>query len=316
MESHHWSSRLLRRLLSALVSLSGAVLLCFLFAQQTPGDAFTALELDPSIPASTVALLRSRESAQQPLVERFMSWLNAAAHGDLGISIEYHRPVLTLLRERAPATVELLGLAFVMAWLVGMTLAFLPSLADWARPLRTAIDSVAAAVAAVPTAVVAVAAMSLAPARWLPGAFGLDPGTGASPQPWLAAGVLSLGLLPAVYLQASQAITLLSSRPFVTAAQAAGAGPLRLLFRHIFPNSLDFLLPFASLSIAQLMIDTVIVENLLAWPGIGQLSIDAASQRDLPVVAALVLLSSVVVVTGNLLSDLLQYLTNPQLRTA
>lgn len=308
--------RLVRRGLSSLLSLSGAVLLCFFFAQRTPGDAFTSLELDPSVPAQTLALLRSRYAPQQSLPEKFTHWGVALLHGNLGVSIEYHRPVLELLKERTPATLELLGLSFLLAWLLGLFLAVLPACDDRLQPLRTLLDAVAAVASAVPTAIVAVAAIALAPARWLPGGFILEPGSGSLPSPWLASAVLAIGLLPAVYLQVSQAIVTVSSRPFALAARAAGAGPIRLLFRHLLPNTLDSLLPFTAVSLAQILIETVIVETLLSWPGIGQLSLDAASQRDLPVVAALVLLTSCVVVLGNLFSDVLQFATNPRLRTA
>lgn len=309
-------TRLLRRGLSSLLSLSGAVLLCFYFAQRTPGDAFTRMELDPSVSAGTLALLRSRYTPHQDLPARFAHWSGAVLHGDLGVSIEYHRPVLDLLKERTPATLELIGLSFLLAWMLGLFLAVLPAMADAMQPLRTVLDAAGAVAAAIPTAIVAVVAMTLAPARWLPGGSILELNSVTLPPPWLAAGVLALGLLPAVYLQVSQAIVSVSSQPFILAARAAGKGPVRLLFRHILPNTLDAVLPFTSLSIAQLLVETVIVETLLAWPGIGQLSLDAASQRDLPVVAALVLLTSCVVVVGNLFSDVLQFITNPRLRTA
>lgn len=308
--------RLLRRGLSSLLSLAAAVLLCFYFAQRAPGDAFTSLELDPSVSAETLALLRSHYALHQSLPTKFAHWGLAALHGDLGVSIEYHRPVLALLKERTPATLELLGLSFLMAWMLGLVLAVLPALSDILQPLRSIFDGAGAVAAAIPTAIVAVVAMTLAPARWLPGGSILELNSGSLPPPWLAAGVLALGLLPAVYLQVSQAVVSVSAQPFVLAAKAAGKGPLHLLFRHVLPNTLDALLPFTSLSVAQLLIETVIVETLLDWPGIGQLSLDAASQRDLPVVAALVLLTSLVVVLGNLFSDVLQFVTNPRLRTA
>lgn len=309
-------TRLLRRGLSSLLSLSGAVLLCFYFAQRTPGDAFTSMEMDPSVSAATLALLRSHDASHGSLPSRFAHWGLAALHGDLGVSIEYHRPVLALLKERTPATMELLGLSFLLAWVLGLGLAVLPAMSDRLQPLRGVLDAVGAIAAAVPTAIVAVVAMTLAPARWLPGSSILEQNSVSLPPPWLAAGVLALGLLPAVYLQGSQAIVSVSSRSFIPAARAAGKGPVRLLFHHILPNTLDALLPFASISVAQLLVETVIVETLLAWPGIGQLSLDAASQHDLPVVAALVLLTSCIVVAGNLFSDVLQFVTNPRLRTA
>lgn len=316
MKNRSGWTRLLRRGLSSLLSLTGAVVLCFYFAQRAPGDAFTRLEMDPAVSAQTLSLLRSRYAPHQSLPVRFAHWGIAALHGNLGVSIEYHRPVLALFKERTPATLELLGLSFLLAWMLGLVLAILPAFGDHLHPLRSIFDAAGAVAAAVPTAIVAVVAMTLAPARWLPGGSVLELSSASLPPPWLAAGVLALGLLPAVYLQASRMIVSVSSQPYVLAAKAAGKSPARLLFQHVLPNTLDALLPFTSISVAQLLIETVIVETLLAWPGIGQLSLDAAAQRDLPVVAALVLLTSCVVVLGNLLSDVLQFATNPRLRTA
>ncbi len=300
-----------QRLVSAAASVAAALAVCFALGQLTPGDAFSALELDPSVSPAALAHLRAEYAPQASLAGRFASWLAAAAHGDLGISLASHRPVLSLLRQRAPASAELLALGLGMAWITGLALALLPAwlgeCARWRmqRALAAVFGGAAALLTALPLGVLAVGALLLAPAAWLPG------GTGGSP--WLPAAVLALAFLPMVYFQAHQALAA-AERGFLAQERAAGIGPWRRVLAHALPNTSDTLAPVASLSVSQALAELVILEPLLGWPGLGQLSLQAAESKDMPVLAALVLLTSLVVVACNLASDAAQWLLNPQLR--
>jgi ABC-type dipeptide/oligopeptide/nickel transport system permease component len=220
------------------------------------------------------------------------------------------------LRERLPATLKLVALAFAIAWLAALLIALaLTALrcGRAARWLRTAITAAASTLLAMPVGAVAVAALLLAPTRWLsPSPYSLLP----AGLPWLPAAVLAIGLAPAIYFPAVNELAAVMPRPFILATQARGISRLRILLRHALPNTFDLLIPLGSITATQLVLEAVIVETLLAWPGIGQLSMTAAAQRDIPLIAALVLMSSILVITANAASDLLQLWTNPKLRHA
>ncbi|HUX67084.1 MAG TPA: ABC transporter permease [Terriglobales bacterium] len=307
-------SRLRLRLAAAATALLACLLLSFALGQWAPGDAFTALELDPAVPPATLAHLRAVYLPQRPLLARFAAWLAAAVRGDWGYSLQFHRPVVSLLRERAPASLELILLGLGLAWCAGLLLALIPAwmgeLARWRlrRGLELAFHGAASLLTALPLGVLAVGALVLAPASWLPG-------LGAS-SPWLPATVLALAFLPTVYFQAAHALAHVAARGFMTQGRAAGLSPLRLLCLHALPNTADVLVPVASLTLSQALVELVVLEPLLGWPGLGQLSIQAAQSRDMPVLAALVLISAVVVIVGNAVSEAVQLALNPRLRAA
>ncbi|MGH9392772.1 MAG: ABC transporter permease subunit, partial [Terriglobales bacterium] len=102
---------------------------------------------------------------------------------------------------------------------------------------------------------------------------------------------------------------------FMLQGRACGWAPWRLLLLHALPNTADVLVPVASLTVSQALVELVVLETLLGWPGLGQLSIEAAQNRDLPVLAGLVLLTSLVVIACNLGSELVQIGLNPRLRS-
>lgn len=303
-----------RRLLAALITVLAALALCFALGQLTPGDAFTALELDPAIAPAELAHLRAEYLPRQTLPQRLGAWLAAAVHGDLGVSLESHRPVLSLLRQRLPASAELLALGWAGAWFVGLALALLPPWLDEGGHRRTrmwlqsGLHAAASLLTSLPLGVLAIAALVWAPVSWLP-----RPGASG---PWLPALVLGLAFLPAVYFQASQALADVAQRGFLQQGRALGFAPARLWLLHALPNTSDVLVPVASLTLSQALIELVVLEPLLGWPGVGQLSLQAAQSKDMPVLAALVLLSSLLVIAANLASELVQLWLNPQLRAA
>lgn len=306
-------SHLLRRSFAAALTVAAALFLCFALGQWTPGDAFSALELDPAIAPAEIAHLRAVYLPHQPLSSRFAAWLDAAAHGDLGVSLVSHRPVSSLLRQAAPASFELLALGLGGAWALGLGLALLPLWLGerahwrWRMGLERVLHAAASLLTALPLGVLAIAALVWAPASWLPVAQ-------ARPLPWLPALVLALAFLPTVYFQAAHALAAVMERGFILQARAGGLEPARLLLRHALPNTGDVLVPIASLTISQALVELVVLEPLLGWPGLGQLSIQAAQSKDIPVLAALVLVSSLVVIAANWASELGQWWLNPQLR--
>jgi ABC-type dipeptide/oligopeptide/nickel transport system permease component len=296
---------------AAGASLALTTAIAFAVGAATPGDAFSVLELDPEISRSAIAALRRRYLPSEPLGERIVSWLRALAHGDLGFSLAYHRPILELLRERLPATIEVVALATLLAWVIALALALaVPLLGDGgaAKWVRGTLAFFLSAWASLPVATVALAAVMLLPSQW----------AAASPPdlPWVPAAVLALGLIPALYFQAMDALAALLPQPFIAAARARGNGRWRVLWRHALPNASDTLVPLVSISITQIAVETVIVETLLNWPGIGQLSMQAVAQRDLPLLSALVLLTGVLVVTTNIISDLVRFRMNPRLASS
>lgn len=307
-----WAGPVGRRLVSAAAAVLLSVLVCFALSQWAPGDALSQLELDPSIPPAALAAMRFRLLPSRSLSLRFADWSVAALHGDLGYSLQFHVPVSQLLRQRTPATLVLVAAGLGAAWALAFALSLLSAwLAESSRrrfeaALRGLATIANSALAALPLGLLAVLALLWAPPTLL----------GGEGWPWVAVVVLALGFLPSIYFQAVHALAAVLEAPYMMQARAAGIRPVRLVLRHALPNTSDVLIPVASVSITQALVEVVIVESLLGWPGLGQLALQAASGRDVPLLAALVLWTSLIVVGVNLASDLLQMAFNPRLRAA
>src|SRR5262249_58779602 len=101
------TSYLLRRAIRVVVLLFGVSVLCFLFTEMAPGSFFDEMRLNPQVSPQTIAALRARYGLDQPLIVRYGRWISSVAHGDLGYSIAYNRPVAPLLWSRAGKTLLL-----------------------------------------------------------------------------------------------------------------------------------------------------------------------------------------------------------------
>ncbi|MGH3181792.1 MAG: hypothetical protein ACRDOE_07785, partial [Streptosporangiaceae bacterium] len=165
-------ARHIQRTAAALATLLAILLLSFALAQLTPGDAFSALELDPSVSPATLAHLRAVYLPQQPWPRRLGAWLAGTVRGDLGVSLQFHRPVLSLLRERTPASLKLIVLGLALAWTLGLLQALVPAWLGerarwrWQRRLNVGLHFAASLLTALPLGVLAVAALLLAPVQW------------------------------------------------------------------------------------------------------------------------------------------------------
>src|SRR5579883_2975734 len=240
--------RVAGRMATLFATIIASLLVCFALSAMTPGDAFTQLELDPAIPPATLAALRARYAAQSGVTARLRAWATGLERGKLGYSLAFHRPVASLLRERAPATLRLLGLAFVLAWLLALFWALSEALlahSRWGGLLHGVSGALAAAWSSLQVGFVAVVALVVARVAWLA---------------WLAAAVLACEFIPALYLQTAQALQTALGQPFVVAARARGLSRARVLWKHVVPNTFDTLIPLGSLTVTQLLVDTVIVE--------------------------------------------------------
>jgi peptide/nickel transport system permease protein len=125
---------------------------------------------------------------------------------------------------------------------------------------------------------------------------------------------LVLGALPTLIRHTRAAMTEVLGSPFLLAARAHGICRRRLLWRHALPAAANPLISLLGLSIAGLLSGSLLIEVIMSWPGVGPLLLEAILARDIHLVVGTVMLSSLFLVTGNLVGDLLLYLTDPRIR--
>jgi peptide/nickel transport system permease protein len=152
---------LTRRSLRAMLLLFGVSVLCFLFTEMAPGSFFDEMRLNPQISPETISTLRARYGLDQPLLKRYVRWVTAVAHGDLGFSIAYNAPVAPLLWSRALNTLLLTTTAMALTWLIGVPLGVW-SAANRGQSLDRVIEAANSLLLSIPEIVIALGLLALA----------------------------------------------------------------------------------------------------------------------------------------------------------
>ena len=315
---------LLIRLLASLVLILAVSMLSFLLAEVAPGDFLAEMRLDARISEETVAALRARYGLDRPLAERYLSWLRGVASGDLGYSFARRMPVAPLVWPRARNTLALTLLATAQAWsiavLVGVWAAARPG--GWIDRLAA---GAVAVLSAVPEILLGLGCLLLAvrtgafPAGGMTSPDFADLGAWAQARDlaWhfvLPVTALALAGLPVLLRHVRSAMAEALSSPFVQAARGHGVGRRRLLFRFALPAAAGPLISLFGLSIGGLLSGSLVIEVIMGWPGLGPLMLEATLARDLHVVVGVILLSGLLLITGNLLADALLYFADPRIR--
>jgi len=317
---------LLRRGLHALVLLFGVSILTFLFSALTPGTYFDEMRLNPQISPETVAALKAQSQLDRPLPVRYLHWLNALVHGNLGFSFAYNEPVAPLLWTRACNTLLLTLSATLLAWLIGLPLGIW-SASHLHRPPDRLVSAGTATLLVIPDLVLALGLLILAVRTgWFPtgGLTSTNYDTLPSLQklrdlashmvlPVLA---LTLSALPTIVRHVRAAIADELHSPFLRAAAAHGIPPRKLLYNYALRAAANPLIGLLGFSVGTLLSGSLLVEVIMTWPGLGPLLLESILARDFFVVIAGVLFSMLFLVAGNLLADLLLCLADPRIRNA
>ncbi len=315
---------LARRLLHGVFLLFGVSLLTFLFVQLAPGSFFDEMRLNPQISAETVAALRAQYGMERPLPVRYVRWLASVLHGELGFSFAYNSPAAPLLRVRARNTLLLTVSATLLAWLLAIPLGV------WIAARKGGpADQLAAAgtttLLAVPDLLLALGLLLLAVRTgWFPAggmvSLGFE-GMGLGQKvkdvvAHLALPVVALvaGTLPVLVRHVRAAMVEVLDGAFIRAARGHGIPRRRLLFRYALPAAANPLISLFGFSVGALLSASLLVEVVMSWPGLGPLLLEAILARDLYVVIGAVMLSTVLLVAGSLIADVLLYMGDPRIR--
>ena len=319
-----------KRLALFVPMLVGVTIVAFALLQLVPGDSVAVL-LGDNATAEQIAHMRMQLGLDEPMTVRFIHYVGNIFQGDLGVSIFKKEPVLDLIMSRLPATLELAFGAIAVSVLLGVPLGVLAAMRQ-----GTIIDLVALAFAQLGVALtvfwLAILLMYVFAVQlnWLP-AIGrgaplpdafwtlLRHGDG---RPLLVS--LSHLILPSIAMGLQGAamicrlvrasmLEVLSSH-FVRTARAKGVKERRVVWRHALSNALLPVVTMIGLQFGNLLSGAVLVEGIFGWPGLGQLTVGAISQRDFPLVQGVALSFAVLVGLINLLTDLAYAYIDPRIR--
>ncbi len=305
-----------RRLLQALPVLVLATFVVFGLLKLMPGDIAITLAGENATD-QRIAEIRALYGLDRPFLVQYGSWLVHAAQGDLSKSLASGEPVAQSIARAFPNTLLIVALAMTVALGLGIPLGMLAA----SRPdgLRDrVVTSVASLGIAVPSFWLAMILVA-----WAALDFGWFPATGAVPLKESVPRALHHAVLPALALAAggvaevsrqlrSSLVEILSSPP-VRTLRAKGLSAGVILWKHGLKNAGVNLLTVATLLFNRMLAATVVVEAVFAIPGMGNLIVNAALTRDLPVVQGVVFVMVLVVITVNLLADLLYTVLDPRI---
>lgn len=309
-----------RRLIQMVPLFFGVSIVIFGVIQAAPGGPEGSLLaagkfVDPAV----IESYRRRLGVDQPVYIQYANWLGATVRGDLGTSFSTSRPVGALIAERLPATLELMGVAFVFAALVALPLGLVSS-----RKPGGLFDSIGTGTSflglAMPVFWFGLILQLVFSVRlgWLPVA-----GTGTIGASSFADHLKHL-ILPGFVLSTRYIagwsryfrLTLLglAAAPFVRTARAKGITEARIERVHTVRNGLIPVISIMALNLADLFSGAVITETVFAWPGIGRLFVQAMFARDYPLLMGILLMGAATVILFNLVADLLYGLLDPRIR--
>lgn len=254
---------------------------------------------------------RGRElGLDRPLVVQYLLWAGGAVRGDFGDSIWYKRNSLKIILERAPATLQLSGIAWACALALGLTLGTI-SAVKRGTLLDLGVRSFALAGQASPPfwlalVLIYVFAVDLG---WLPTSRRGDWPHFVLPVATLA-WIASAGL---TRITRSALLEVLDSE-YVKLARAKGVGRAGVVLKHALKNALIAPLTVAAILLASFLTGTVVVETVFAWPGLGRLIVEAALNNDFPLVTGLAVIFAGLFLLSSLIADLLYAFIDPRIR--
>jgi peptide/nickel transport system permease protein len=315
---------LFRRTVHGILLLIGASILCFLFSDLAPGSFFDEMKLNPQISASTIAALRAQYGLDRPLPVRYASWVESVFRGDFGYSFAYNTSVRSLLVLRVRNTLLLTSVATILAWTIAVPLGVWSAShpGGWVDRICMGGTSLLISLSelvlvfgllyfAIRTHALPVGGMVSARFEHL----------GLLAQAWdlgthlvVPAAALTLASLPVLVRHVRACLIETLEAPFVQSARAHGIGGARLLFRHALPAAANPLISLFGLSVGGLLSGSLLVEVITGWPGLGPLLLESSMSRDLYVVVGIVLASTVFMICGNLLADVMLVAVDPRLR--
>lgn len=305
-----------RRMLQAIPVIILATLIVFGLLKLVPGDIAVTLAGD-NASDERIAEIRTMYGLDQPFFVQYGGWLLKAIQGDLSKSLLSGEAVLTSIARCLPNTMLIMVLALLLAMAIGIPLGILAA----SRPggwIDSFVMSVASLGVAIPNFWLAMLLVA-----WFSLDLGWLPATGSVPlteNPWDS---LRHAILPAVALASggvaevarqlrSSLVEVLSSQQ-VRTLHAKGVSPSSILWKHGLKNVSVNLLTVISLLANRILAATVVVEAVFAIPGMGSLIVNAAIQRDFPVVQGVVFVMVLIVVSINLLTDVLYSVLDPRI---
>lgn len=312
---------LIHRFLHAATILLGISMVVFIFVELAPGDAIDALMPPESLstPEAKEAM-RERLGLNEPAPLRYARWLMRAVTGDLGYSLTSRRPVTDMIMARLPETLQLVGFAMVFSVIAGVSTGIISAIRQYSM-----VDYIATFFSffwlSIPgfflgLLMIYVFAVKL---NWFP-VFGATTAGAENPvldrlhHLILPATVLGLELAAALTRYTRASLLEVLKADYMRTARAKGLRDRTVIVRHGLKNALIPIITVVAFRMPYLISGAIVIETVFQWPGLGLLTLNAANQKDYPLVLALALTVTIVVVVSSFIADIAYSIVDPRIR--
>ncbi len=312
---------ILRRLLLAVPSLLGISVVLFTVLALAPGDPFSELALNPNVPAEVRMALRAKFGLDDPVWQRYFRWFAAMLQGDWGFSFISRIDVDTLIWQRVPVTLAVIGLSQLLALAIALPVGVFSAMRpySWFDRIASSLAFVGFSLPTFFTGILLILIFSIK-LDWLPFVFRADLNTTG----WAWWGeMIRQSIMPIVVLGLFQgaswtryvrsAMLDVIRLDYVITARAKGLDERVVILKHVVRNALIPVVTLVALQMPAVFGGAIVTEQIFRIPGIGSLLIDAILRNDTPVIMAVTFVFSCLVITFNLIADLLYGWLDPRI---
>ncbi|WP_234684557.1 ABC transporter permease [Bradyrhizobium monzae] len=315
------SQYVLRRLMIAIPSLLGISLVLFVVLALAPGDPFSELATNPNVPPEVQAALRARFGLDDPIYLRYLHWLNAMLHGDWGFSFVSRMNVDTLILQRLPATLYVIGSAQILALLIAIPVGVYAATKPYSLfdQIANTLAFVGFSLPTFFTGILFILIFSVT-LDWLPFVYTTDiKATGIHyvlemvRQAIMPVAVLGLFQAASMTRFVRSAMLDVIRLDYVTTARAKGLGQAKVIVKHVMRNAMIPVVTLIALQMPAVFGGAIVTEQIFRIPGIGSLLITSILSNDTPVVMAVTFVFACLVVLFNLIADVLYGWLDPRI---
>ncbi|SDU31897.1 ABC transporter permease [Stappia sp. ES.058] len=308
-----------RRLLIALPTLVLVSIFVFTLQKLLPGDPALVLageERDPE----TLAFIREKYHLNEPILYQYLYWVGGLLQGDLGVSLRTNQPVLTLIADKLPVTIQLAVMAMIIAMAIGIPTGILSAVKK-GGPVDYIANFLALSGLSIPNFWLGIMLILLVSVNlgWLPASgyesIFVDPVRSLETM-IMPAFVLGTALAATLMRHTRSAMLGVLKADYVRTARAKGLSERVVVIKHAFRNALLPVVTLGALLFGELLAGAVLTEQIFTIPGFGKLIVDAVFTRDYAVVQGVVLCTAAGFILMNLIADVLYILLNPRMRNA
>lgn len=310
---------ILKRILTAIPMILIITILCFTLMHMAPYDAVDAMTT-PKMSEETIAMIKAKYGYDRPLYEQYFRWLGGILSGNFGYSIVTHQSIVDDIIVRIPNTIKLVLPAYLTAYLLSIVLGLLAGSHKnkWLDKLIDGFSSIGIAVPSFWFAMLLIYffgyKLNILPILGMH-TIGMENSAADFLRhyimPFL---VLTFAFLPDSIRYVRSSTITQYSEDYVMVQNAFGASKNEIMFKHVCKNVLLPIITKLGMALPHLVTGAIITETIFGWPGVGPYFIKAIQGLDYPIVMVILVLSSTLVILGNLLSDILYCVTDPRIK--